>query len=129
MKIVSGILLLLVWISCTKSEEKDNCYATGQALIDTVTGPSVANLGQPINVHVMLPFADGCYGIKSVPLNRINDSLYEISARYESMGCVCTQIAGTFDSTITFQPSRTGILKFRYQYNGQSYRYYQVTVQ
>ena len=129
MKRMGCILITLVIFSCTKSGENGECYRSGQALIDTVTGPSVVNVGQSLNLHVILPFADGCYGVKSIPLNRLNDSLYEITARYESVGCVCTMVAGTFDSSISIQPNRTGLLKFRYKNNELQYRYYQVRVQ
>lgn len=129
MKRIRFIFSLALIFSCTKSAENGECYRSGQALIDTITGPSVVNVGQQVSVHVILPFADRCYGVRAIPVNRLNDSLYDITARYESIGCVCTMVAGTIDSTISIQPARPGLFRFRYKNNDQQYRYYQVTVQ
>jgi hypothetical protein len=127
-KIFLIIPVLALAISCTKASndvppptcgqpEPDTCVYSGPAIgLVSISGPSVANVGQPVQFNVIVTGSNGCAASAEVSGAAVGNNI-TITGNVHYIGCMCTQALADVNSTYSFTPTQPGV----YLLQGETY--------
>ncbi len=120
-KFLAIIPLLILALSCTKVKNTNcdpvvdpqpdsaTCSHWEEAIgISSITGPTTANLGQTVQLTVMVTGRNGCAAISQVSALPFGNNI-SLTGNIFYQGCICTQALEDVNTTYTFMPSQTGV--------------------
>lgn len=115
---LSFLVFTIIIVSCSNSNEDDNCVSYGAAVIFNVNGPSTGKVNEKINFEVDFYVFNGCgrFG-RFVESTSENTRIIEVVAKY--VGCTCTQDLPKRTTNYTFQSSISGTYYLKFQ-SGQT---------
>ncbi len=115
---IQGILLgclfsSVVLTNCDKKKNTSDCLSYQVAPITNINGPSTGTVNQDINFILSFGIFNGCGQFGNIEHNSNADTTtIKVNAKYQ--GCVCTQIAGTLQTTYTFRSTQPGTYYFKF---------------
>jgi hypothetical protein len=114
------IISSLIISGCTKKNRDSGCLSYQLAPVTKITGPDSGYVNQDISLIVSFGIFNGCGKFGNVEQTQNADTTFiKLNAKYE--GCICTQLAGTMDTTFSFRANHAGIYFLKFLQPDQSY--------
>jgi hypothetical protein len=111
--VATTIISCLIISGCTKKNKESDCLSYQFAPVTKITGPNTGYVNQDVRLIVSFGIFNGCGGFGNFEQAQNGDTtLIKVNAKYQ--GCICTELAGTMDTSFVFRANHTGtyFLKF-----------------
>ncbi|MGV3458964.1 MAG: hypothetical protein ACO1N9_00775 [Flavobacterium sp.] len=95
------------------SVSEEYCSAELETLVEDVTGPDTATVGQQVTLVVKFQSGNGCY--KASRFTETATSPKDIRVFSTYIGCVCTEQTELISKDYKFTPTTAGEHKFRFK--------------
>jgi hypothetical protein len=106
-------LLMLVSISCSKEDAKQDTNQLSLKLLQKVEGPTSANRSAQVTLNVFWYYSSGCDVFSKFEETRQGNVITIQSLGYYAEG-ICTMDAGVKTKPYTFVSSQSGVFELRF---------------
>ena len=118
----------ILFISCVESETEDMCTYTEVGGIISVTGSSIGEVNETINLEVKFGVGNGCGQFnKFIEPDFVgNEKIIKVETIY--IGCICTHDAPIRTVNYEFETSTNGVYNLKFKKSLGGYIIHEITI-